>query len=76
MIPSSLGHLELLEAVDLPPRTLVAPLSLIREIRLVLGKAEINLWVGDVDAVLVSTDLFEAYTAWDNQRTDVDPLCN
>lgn len=76
MIPSHLCDLELQESADLPARTLVAPLSLIREIRLVLGASQINLWVGTQDAVLVSTDLFEAYTAWDDQRTDFDPLCN
>jgi len=76
MFPSQLGDLELLEAGDLPARTLMAPLPLIREIRLVLGKSSINLLVGEDSAVYVSTDLFEAYAAWDDRRTDVDPQCN
>ncbi len=76
MLPHDLGELEFLESAELPPQTLVAPLSIIREIRIVLGPSKINLIVGTEDVVLVSTDLFEAYNVWDNQRTDVDPLWN
>ena len=76
MLPQNLADLELLESTDLPPQTLVAPLSIIREIRVFVGKAKINLVVGIDDAVYVSTDLYEAYNAWDSQRTDFDPLCN
>lgn len=70
------GELDFQESVDLPARTLVAPLSIIREIRTTVGKVPINLVVGESEVVLVSTDLFEAYTEWDGQRTDFDPLCN
>lgn len=76
MIPYDLGDLELLESAELPAQTLVAPLSIIREIRVMLGEARINLVVGSGDVVLISTDLFEAYTEWDNRRTDIDPLWN
>jgi hypothetical protein len=76
MIPASLGDLDLVEAADLPPKTLVAPLSIIREIRLLLGPLAIQMLVGTTDAVLVSSDLFDAYSAWDEERTDVDPQCN
>lgn len=77
MKPPHLGELDLQESVELPPRTLVAPLSIIREIRLTLGgESPINLVVGASDVVLISTDLFEAYDVWDGQRTDFDPLCN
>lgn len=77
MKPPHLGELDLQESVELPPRTLVAPLSIIREIRLTLGhNAPINLVVGVGEVVLISSDLFEAYDIWDGQRTDVDPLCN
>lgn len=76
MLPHDLADLELLESVDLPPQTLVAPLSIIREIRVFLGASKIHLVVGVDEAVYVSTDLYEAYNAWDSQRTDFDPLCN
>jgi hypothetical protein len=76
MLPHDLADLEFLEAAELPPQTLVAPLSIIREIRVFLGAAKINLIVGTQDAVLVSSDLYEAYNVWDSQRTDFDPLCN
>jgi hypothetical protein len=76
MLPHDLGELEFQESADLPSQTLVAPLAIIREIRVFLGTSKINLIVGADDVVLVSTDLFEAYNVWDNQRTDVDPLWN
>lgn len=76
MLPQDLGELEFQESAELPAQTLVAPLSIIREIRVCLGNSTINLLVGTEDVVLVSTDLFEAYNEWDNQRTDVDPLWN
>lgn len=76
MMPNDLADLELLEAAHLPPQTLVAPLSIIREIRVFLGAAKINLVVGTQEAVLVSSDLYEAYNVWDSERTDFDPLCN
>jgi len=76
MLPHDLADLELLEAAELPAQTLVAPLSIIREIRVFLGQAKVNLIVGTENAVFFSSDLFEAYSQWDSQRTDVDPLCN
>jgi hypothetical protein len=76
MLPHDLGELEFQESAELTAQTLVAPLSIIREIRVFLGQSKINLIVGTEDVVLVSTDLFEAYNVWDNERTDVDPLWN
>lgn len=76
MIPSHLADLELVESSDLPPQTLMAPLSIIREIRLAVGESKIHLMVGEDDVVHISSDLFEAYNTWDEQRTDVDPLWN
>lgn len=76
MTPPELADLEFVESAELPSRTMVAPLSIIREIRLVPGVASINMLVGTEDVVLVSSDLFEAYNEWDGQRTDIDPNCN
>ncbi|MEZ6066678.1 MAG: hypothetical protein R3B90_13450 [Planctomycetaceae bacterium] len=76
MLPASLGDLDLVESTDLPAKTLVAPLSIIREIRVLLGPLPINMLVGTQDAVLLSSDLFDAYNVWDDQRTDVDPMLN
>jgi hypothetical protein len=76
MTPPDLADLDLMESAELPARTMVAPLSIIREIRLAPGVPSINLLVGTEDVVLVSSDLFEAYNEWDGQRTDIDPNCN
>lgn len=76
MLPSNLADLELVESPDLPPQTMMAPLSIIREIRLAVGESKIHLMVGVDDVVHISSDLFEAYNSWDEQRTDVDPLWN
>ncbi len=65
MFTPGLGSLELRECSALPPQTLVAPLQVLREIRLALGKVGFNLQVGIEDAVFVSTDLFNAFNAWD-----------
>jgi hypothetical protein len=70
-----LCHLELVESPDLPPRTLVAPLLVVREIRSTLGPIDLNILVGDGEAVLISSDLYEAFGEWtareeDRQQTD------
>ena len=76
MPPTNLGQLEMVECTDLPAQTIVAPLSIIREIRAVLGQLTFNLLVGTEEYVRVSSDLFEAYSQWDAARSDIDPLCN
>lgn len=68
MFTPGLASLELRECSKLPPQTLVAPLQILREIRVALGKVGFNLQVGVEDAVFVSTDLFNAFNAWDAQN--------
>lgn len=62
--------LELRESADLPARTLIAPISVIREIRMILGKLNLDLQIGLDETVLVSSDLFAAFTAWQAERMD------
>lgn len=64
-----LCDLELVEDPQLPPRTLVAPLLVVREIRSALGPVKFNIVVGDTQAVHISSDLFEAFGAWDAKET-------
>lgn len=68
MISREAGRLELLESVELPDRTMVAPLQLVREIRATLGQLDIDIRVGSADAVFASSDLFEAFQAWDDEQ--------
>jgi hypothetical protein len=67
-----LCDLELVEDPALPPRTLVAPLLVVREIRSALGPVTFNLIVGDKQAVHLSSDLFEAFGEWDAKATPSD----
>jgi hypothetical protein len=69
MISRETGQLELLESAELPPRTLVAPLQLVREIRATLGQLDIDICIGTGDAVFASSDLFEAFQAWDEEQS-------
>ena len=71
--PDPLG-LELQEDPALPANTMVAPLQVIREIRAVLGALTVNFEVSwDSPAVRLSSDLFEAFSAWsDSQEESVD----
>ena len=64
MFIPELACLEIRESTELPANTLVAPLSVIREIRLVLGRITIEMRVGREEVVVVSSDLFEAFNAW------------
>jgi hypothetical protein len=64
-----LCDLELVEDPSLPPRTLVAPLLVVREIRSALGPVAFNLVVGDKQAVHISSDLFEAFGEWDAKES-------
>jgi hypothetical protein len=68
MISREAGRLELLESAELPSRTLVAPLQLVREIRSTLGPLNIDIQIGAEDAVFASSDLFEAFQAWDDEQ--------
>ena len=69
MISREAGRLELLESADLPSRTLVAPLQLVREIRATLGQLDIDIRIGAKDAVFASSDLFEAFQDWDDEQS-------
>ena len=65
MATPDLACLDFRECLELPANTLVAPLPVIREIRCLLGEIGIDLLVGSDDAVLVSPDVFAAFSAWD-----------
>jgi hypothetical protein len=70
MISREAGRLELLESAELPSRTLVAPLQLVREIRATLGQLDIDIRIGTAEAVFASSDLFEAFQAWEEDQGD------
>ena len=69
-----LCSLEIRESQDLPARTLVAPLSVIREIRASVGRIGLDLQIGLEETVLVSPDVFAAFSDWDDRRID-DETC-
>jgi hypothetical protein len=72
MISHDAGRLDLCESPELPARTLVAPLTVVREIRAVLGMLNVDIRIGAGDAVYVSSDLFAAFNEWDEQQSDED----
>lgn len=81
MFTPELACLDFQECRELPPSTLVAPMNVLREIRCALGNCSLNLLVGIQDVVLVSSDLFEAFHAWEEAQNDIegpdtDPLLN
>ncbi len=65
MLPTSYADIELLESEELPQRTLVAPPVLARELRLALAALDLTIETGTRDAVLISSDLYEAFQQWD-----------
>lgn len=66
--PDSFG-LELQEDPSLPANTLVAPISVIREIRAVLGNLKLHIEISwDSPAVRMSSDLFDAFAAWSESQ--------
>ena len=72
--PDSFG-LELREDPTLPAKTLVAPISVIRDIRAALGELAMNIEIGwDSPAVMVSSDLYEAFNAWSAQHEDSEEV--
>ena len=72
MLPSSYADIELLESEDLPGRTLVAPPVLARELRLALDSLDLTIQCGTLDAVLISSDLFQAFQQWQPSEQDAD----
>ncbi len=70
------SRLELLESTELPHRTLVAPIQVVRDIRLALGAIDIDIRIGAGEAVLVSSDLYEAFNAWDDEHAGLDAWLN
>jgi len=72
MFTPELACLDFQECRELPPSTLVAPLTVLREIRCALGPTQLNLLVGQQEAVLVSSDLFEAFHAWEQDQEEND----
>lgn len=73
MFTPELACLDFQECRDLPANTLVAPLAVLREIRCALGLTRLNLLVGNQEAVLVSSDLYEAFHAWEQHQTEITP---
>lgn len=71
MFIPDLASLELRQCDELPRNTIVAPLQVIREIRCMLGSIGIDLVVGTDETVLASTDIFEAFKAWDAMQSDL-----
>lgn len=72
MFSPELACLDFQECDSLPPSTLVASLTILREIRCAIGKSKIQLLVGETDAVLVSSDLFQAFQEWEAAQADDD----
>ncbi|WP_437202798.1 hypothetical protein [Planctomicrobium sp. SH664] len=70
MFTPELACVDFQECSKLPPNTLVATVSILREIRCALGPTKLNLIIGDQEAVLVSSDLFAAFTAWEEQNVE------
>lgn len=70
MLSSFLTTLEIREDRELPPRTIVAPLPIIREIRAALGRVTLDLRVGVDSTVLVSADLFAAFGEWESMQRE------
>ncbi|MFO1006546.1 MAG: hypothetical protein U0929_11340 [Planctomycetaceae bacterium] len=72
--PDSFG-LELREDPSLPAKTLVAPIGVIRDIRAALGELAMNIQIGwDSPAVMVSSDLYEAFNAWSSMQDDAEEV--
>jgi len=70
MLPTSHADIELLESDDLPVRTLVAPPILARELRLVLAELDLTIEIGTRDAVIISSDLYEAFQQWNTTEPE------
>lgn len=70
MFISDLVNLDFRQCDELPQNTIVAPLMVIREIRCLLGNINIDLVVGTEEAVFASSDVFEAFNAWDAMQND------
>ncbi len=68
MISYDAGRLDLCESPELPERTLVAPLPVVREIRALLGLIDVDIRIGSGDAVFVSSDLYAAFSEWDERQ--------
>ena len=72
MFSPELACVDFQECAQLPPNTLVATLSILREIRCALGATKLNLLVGNQEAVLVSSDLYAAFAAWEQEQGVAD----
>jgi hypothetical protein len=72
MISHDAGRVALLESPELPERTLVAPLPVVREIRAALGTIDVDIRIGSGDAVFISSDLYAAFSEWDEATARAD----
>ena len=57
-------HLEFVERPELPGRTIVAPIEVAREIRLLLPCLKMNIITGLDDVVYASSDICRAFYRW------------
>lgn len=71
-----LCRISFMESTELPERTLIAPLDVIREIRLTLGELALDVRVGLTDAVIVSSDLYAAFAEWSRTTSAQDSWLN
>ena len=67
-----LATVDFREDATLPAKTIVAPLPIIREIRVMLGNINIKMVVALDDAVTVSSDVFLAFSQWDAAQDEFD----
>jgi len=72
MISHDAGRVALLESPELPDRTLVAPLPVVREIRAALGSIDVDIRIGSGETVFISSDLFAAFSEWDQEMAQAD----
>jgi hypothetical protein len=74
MLGPDFFRLELVEDTELQANTMIAPLSVIRDIRTEVPQLAINLMVGFDDRVHVSSDLFEAFNVWSSEQYDFEQM--
>ncbi len=74
MLVPDLFRVELVEDAELQANTMIAPLSVIRDIRTAVPNLAINLMVGFDDRIHVSPDLYEAFNVWSSHQPDAEQM--
>ena len=71
------GQLEFIERPELPGRTIIAPIEIAREIRLLLPQLNMTIVTGLDDVVYASTDICKAFNSWQSKVIGLgDPSMN